>query len=405
MAERAARYRDVFGVAEFRYLFGAHLLSVIGDQFARLALTVIVFQRTASAGLAALTYALTFLPDLVGGPLLSGLADRYPRRQVMIVADVARAALVGLMALPGVPLALLWALLISTQLLASPFNAARAATLPAALTGDRYHIAVSLSNMTYQLAQLAGLALAGVLLTALNPTTALLVDALTFLASAALVRLGVHHRPAPVDCDSPPRWWPSVLTGAHLIRTNPRLRLLVYLLCLCAAPVAAEGLAVPYAGALTTSPAAAAILMASGPAGAFVGMASINRLAPARRNAAMFPLAFLAGAALIPCLAAPGLASSVILWTVSGAAMAYLVPANAELVVETPDKHRAQVFGLAVTAMRAAQGVAVLLAGGLASLTKPHLAVGIAGVIGAVLAAYGWLRQRRTQAATPSTSP
>ena len=107
---RPARYRDVFAVAEFRALFAAHLLSVIGDQFARVALTVLVFARTGSAALTALTYALTFLPAIVAGPLLSGLADRYPRRTVMVVADVARAALVAVMAVPGVPLPVLAAL-------------------------------------------------------------------------------------------------------------------------------------------------------------------------------------------------------------------------------------------------------------------------------------------------------
>ncbi len=63
-------FRDVFAVREFQALFAAHVLSVIGDQFARLALAILVFERTGPAGLAALTFALTFLPDLVGSPLL-----------------------------------------------------------------------------------------------------------------------------------------------------------------------------------------------------------------------------------------------------------------------------------------------------------------------------------------------
>jgi MFS family permease len=82
---RAARYRDVFASEEFRALFAAHILSVVGDQFARVALAVLVFNRTASASLTALVYALTFLPSIVGGPLLSGLADRFPRRRVMVL--------------------------------------------------------------------------------------------------------------------------------------------------------------------------------------------------------------------------------------------------------------------------------------------------------------------------------
>src|SRR5215217_3022991 len=101
---RAASYREVFAVGEFRALFAAHLGSVVGDQFARVALVVLVFQRTGSAALTALTYALTFLPALIGGPLLSGLADRYPRRELMIAVDLGRAVVAGLMAIPALPL-------------------------------------------------------------------------------------------------------------------------------------------------------------------------------------------------------------------------------------------------------------------------------------------------------------
>src|SRR5688572_20440400 len=101
--EQQATYREVFAVAEFRHLWGAQTLSSLGDQLASVALAVLVYHRTHSALLTALTYALTYLPPIVGGPLLSGLADHFPRRRVMIVCDLARAALVGLMALEGTP--------------------------------------------------------------------------------------------------------------------------------------------------------------------------------------------------------------------------------------------------------------------------------------------------------------
>lgn len=123
--DRPATFREVFAVAEFRVLFAAQLLSVVGDQFTRVALAVVVFARTGSAGLTALTYGLTYLPDLVGGPLLSGLADRYPRRAVMVASDLGRAVLVAAMAAPGLPLPALGGLLVAVQLLNAPFSAAR----------------------------------------------------------------------------------------------------------------------------------------------------------------------------------------------------------------------------------------------------------------------------------------
>jgi len=76
-AERAT-YRAAFAIGEFRVLWLATLLSLIGDNLARVALSVLVFQRTASPLLTATVYAMTFLPWVIGGPVLAGLLN--PRR-------------------------------------------------------------------------------------------------------------------------------------------------------------------------------------------------------------------------------------------------------------------------------------------------------------------------------------
>src|ERR1700722_693644 len=109
-AQRAT-YREVFAVAEFRALWLAQLLSVAGDQLAKVALTVLVYDRTHSSLLAAVTFAASFVPGFLGGLTLSGLADRLPRRTVMIACDVIRGVLVLIMAAPGVPLPVIVALL------------------------------------------------------------------------------------------------------------------------------------------------------------------------------------------------------------------------------------------------------------------------------------------------------
>lgn len=123
-ADERSKDGSVFKVAEFRALFFANLVSVIGDQLARVALAVLVFNRTDSAAWTALTYAMTFLPDVAGGALLAGLADRFPRRRVMVTADVVRAVLVAGMAIPGQPIVSLVVLLVVVQLLAAPSMAA-----------------------------------------------------------------------------------------------------------------------------------------------------------------------------------------------------------------------------------------------------------------------------------------
>ncbi|TDW90188.1 MFS transporter [Kribbella sp. VKM Ac-2566] len=400
-ADQPATYGEVFGVAEFRWLWFAQLGSVIGDQLARVALAVLVFDRTGSAGLSAVTYALTFLPDIAGGPLLSGLADRYPRRRLMIGCDVARAVLVAAMAIPGASLWILCVLLVAVQLLASPFQSARAALLPSILTGDKYVLASSVSNITAQASQLAGFVTGGTLVAAFGAGNALLADAVTFALSAVLLRLGVRERPLPESTDARPGWWPSLSAGARLVWSDRRLRYLVALACVAGFYVSIEGLAAPYAAVVGGGPAAVGILLAANPAGQMVGMLLLTRAAPARRLTLMGPLAIGSCAPLIGCVAEPGLWVTVALWFVSGLCASYQLAASAAFVLNVPDAQRGQAFGLARTALIVSQGIGVLVAGAAADRWEPALVVAAAGILGVLVAAgaaYGYVGATRQPA-------
>ena len=154
--EEQATYREVFAVGEFRALWLAQALSYIGDQLAQVALAVLVYDHTRSTLLTALIYALTYLPPILGGPVLSGLADLFPRRTVMVVCDVLRAALVAVMALVVMPVGVLSALVFLVVLLGTPFSAARAAVMPDVLEGDRYVAGSAIANITHQVTQVLG---------------------------------------------------------------------------------------------------------------------------------------------------------------------------------------------------------------------------------------------------------
>jgi len=160
-------FRSVFAVGEFRALWLAQVLSVAGDQLARVAMTVLVYDQTRSSFWSALTYAVTLVPWVFGGLALSGLADRLPRRQLMVGSDLARMVLVGVMALlslrdaTGTGLLIMVALLFVVTLLDSPFKAARSAMMPDILTGDLYVLGVAVSQTALQSGLVAGFALGG----------------------------------------------------------------------------------------------------------------------------------------------------------------------------------------------------------------------------------------------------
>ena len=104
-------YLDALAVGEFRALFAAYTVSMLGDIVAAVALTVLVFERTGSPFLAGVTFTLAFLPYLFGGALLSSLVDRVPPRSLMIGCDLLSALVVALMAVSAVPVPALLALL------------------------------------------------------------------------------------------------------------------------------------------------------------------------------------------------------------------------------------------------------------------------------------------------------
>jgi MFS family permease len=395
-----ARWRDVFGHAEFRALFLAGVLSVAGDQLARVALSVLVFDRTSSAGLTALTYALTYVPDLVFGPLLAGIADRYPRRTVMIVTDVARAILVAGMAIQALPLLVVILLLLALQAFGSPFNAARGATLPAVLPGDHYVLGKAANDMVVQFSQVLGFGFGGAVVVAVGTSGGLLLDAATFVLSALLITFGVHRRPAPTTGTDEPSgsYLRDLTSGIALVARTPKLRTLVLLATIAGFYVTVEGLAVPYAHEIGTGTTAAGFLLAASPAGAVVGMWLITTLRPEFRLRLLAPLAVLACVPLIFCFVAPDLPTTIALWAVSGLASAYHLPASAAFVQAVPDAQRGQAFGVASTALKGSQGVGILLAGLLADQWAPSVSLGImgaAGAIAALAAGAAWSYARR----------
>lgn len=404
--ERAATFRQVFALREFQAVFAGQLVSVAGDQLARVALSVLVFDRTKSPGWSALTYALTYLPDVVAGPLLSGLADRWPRRQVMVVADVARAVTVALMAIPGMPLVLVGVLLVLVQSIGAPGNAARAATLAVALVGDRYVLGKSVMDITIQLSQVIGFATGGILVAGIGVSQGLLADAATFLASASLVRLGIRARPKPSTPGSESeRWWPSLRAGAVLVATTPKLRALVAVACVAGFYVTVEGLAAPYAAEIGGGPQALGLLLAASPAGAVVGMWIVSRWAPATRLRLLGPLAIGSCVPLTLCALHPGLSVTVLLWFLSGAASAYHLPASAEFVRAVPDHRRGQAFGLAAAALKTSQGLGIVLVGVGAEYAVPSTVIAVTGGLGVVAAAaagLAWRRARREPTAVGS---
>ena len=131
-----------------------------GDRLALVALALLIYDRTRSPLLAAIAYAAGTLPYLIGALFLSGLADRFPRREVMVTCDVVRAALVAPMLVPRMPLDVLIALLYAVTAFQPPFDAARSAILRDIVQGEHYALAAAIMQSTFLAMVVAGAAAA-----------------------------------------------------------------------------------------------------------------------------------------------------------------------------------------------------------------------------------------------------
>lgn len=375
-------WREIFGVREFRGMFYAQLASLIGDQLAKVALAILVYDKTNSPLLAALTYGVTFLPALLSGPLLGVLADTRPRRSLMIACDLTRAAVVALMLVPGLPVAALLALLFAVSALDPPFNAARAALLPDVLTGERYAVGQALTGLTLQVAQVVGFGAGGVLVATLTPRGALAVDVGSFLVSAAVLRLTVAHRPAPAAPGDISRWV-LISAGAREVLSAPLLRNLIGITAASFAMIiATEGLAVSYAHQLGRGDTSVGLLTAAVPIGASLGLVALARVPTQRRMPILRLLAVLWPLPLIATILRPPVAVTIALWIVTGALSAFQLIGNVLFAQALTGANRGRAFAFAQSLLIAVQGLGVIIAGALAELTSPADAVGLMALVG-----------------------
>ncbi|MCG5462958.1 MFS transporter [Micromonospora sp. MED01] len=397
-AEGPATFREVFAQHEFRAVFVAGALSWIGDYVAKAAVTLLVYQQTRSVALSAAAFAVSFLPWLLGGPVLAALAERYPFRRVMVACDLIRMALMLLIAIPGLPYQAVLVLIFAATLANPPSQAAKSALIPQLLTGDRLVLGLSLNSSVGQAAQVVGYVF-GAAVAAVDPEAALLFNAVTFGLSALLVRLGVRHRPPVMHPEHRSHLLQETRQGFGIVFRTPVLRAIAVLVFSSMLfSIVPEGLAAAWAneegrGAVSAGTAQAAIMVAN-PIGFILGGLLVSRLfGPARRLKLMRPLAVLAPLVLVPVLLDPPPLVVALLAALCGFAVAGMMPmANGLFVQALPNGFRARAFGVMATGIQVIQGLSVLVTGLLAERFPIPIVVGVWSAAGVVLMAVATLR-------------
>ncbi|MEU3860466.1 MFS transporter [Streptomyces sp. NPDC028722] len=361
-------YRTLFRTPEYTPFLLSFAAFAAAQTIGGLALGTLVLRATGSPFLSAVSMFGPQLAQLAGATFLLSGADRLPPRGILSGIALAFAAGTTVLALPGLPVRAVFAVLLLQGLVASLGGGVRGGLLNEILTKDGYVLGRSVYNMLWGLTQTAGFATGGTLLALLSPRTCLLLAAGLYLLAALVTRLGLTARP-PRSAGRPSvsATW---RTNALLWSSRPRRLTYLGLWVPNGLVVGSDSLYVAYA------PGAAGTLYACGALGMFVGDMAVGRLVPpsVRRRIAT-PLRLLLAVPYLFFVLRPGVALSAVAVTVASVGFAASLVLQERLMSLTPDDLAGQALGLHATGMAAFQGVGATLAGTLAQLTSPATAV------------------------------
>jgi MFS family permease len=260
----------------FRQLFLAHSVSRAGDAFNTVALVILVYQLTGSGLGVAGTVAFEIVPLLLLGPVIGLIVDRYPRRTLMVVADLARTGLAFSLVAIGDSLGVAYGVAFGLSAFTQVFNPAASATLPDVVEADELVDANTLLWTVAVLAQIVLAPLAGVLIGLYGTGLAFAINAGSYLLSAALLTgLAVGRSPAAVGQQG----WQAVVAGVAAVQAHPLLSRLAVVQVLAALSAGAtSGLLVVLAGQqLGVGPSGFGLLLAAIGVGAASGPLFLRR--------------------------------------------------------------------------------------------------------------------------------
>jgi MFS family permease len=226
----------------FRALWAAVALSYIGSGAANTALTLYV-QQTRGTGTAVAAFLIASQAPRLLGPLAGGIADRVDLRTLMVGCDLGQAALFALVAtLPS--FGVIIALTALATVLQTSYSPARTAMVPNLVEPDELIPANALLGSATNLYVAVGPLVGGLLFAAVGPSAGLLVNAATFLGSAALSR-ALPPTPPPAGAE-PESLLASAGTSARFVWANKILRALAINMFLLVAFIAVDNVALVF---------------------------------------------------------------------------------------------------------------------------------------------------------------
>ena len=391
----------------YRRLFAAQIVALIGTGLLTVALGLLAYDLAGSNAGAVLGTALTIkMLAYVGlAPVINALVARWPKKRVLIGADLIRAAMA--LSLPFITE--VWQIYIVIFLLQSAsatFTPAFQSLIPTILTDEKdYTRALSLSRLAYDMEALVSPALAALLLTVLSYNNLFLGTVAGFLFSAFMVAITVLPK-VPAASGPQSSLWHRTTLGARIFWRNRRLRSLLALNLVVAAPTALVlvNTVVYVRDVLHRPDTDLALALACFGVGSMIVALSAPRVldrfgdrAVMLTGAAVIPVV-LAGAAALTLLGVPGTGWGLLLglWFLLGAANSTILTPSSRLLRDaSSEETRPYVFTAQFSLSHACYILTYPLAGWVgasAGLGWAALALTIIAMIGSAGAFLSWPR-------------
>jgi predicted MFS family arabinose efflux permease len=378
-------------------LWSAQIISNLGDWAYTLAVAVTL---TATFHGSSLVRSMALLlvveggtSTLVGLTIAGPIADRFARRQVMVISDLIRCvAVLSLLLVPGLhlPHVLLVAAVLGSC--RAVFHPAMMASVPQLVEDDDLPIANGILSATYHLAIMIGPAIGGILVAALGANAAFLLNALSFAVSAVLlVGLEIPARPHDAElADSRFTPWQDLREGAgFLVRSRAAWGIALVMTVTLMLLATQSSFQAAFVGRVLAPDADPAVwsaiigtLVATFGGGMVLGsIAAPAVIRRARPRQAFAALTAIVGVAYLIASESDDVATAVLMWGLVGFCGGTVnVLYETWLQLETPDRLRGRVFAAVESTSDAGYVLGAVLVAALWAAVAPATAIKCVGI-------------------------
>ena len=401
----SAMFRS-FAVANYRLWFAGALISNVGTWMQRIAQDWLVLTQLTDddATAVGITMALQFGPQLLLLPLTGWAADRIDRRKLLMITQVAMAALgLGMAAITLTGVATLWMVYAFALGLgvAAAFDAPVRQAFVSELVPTKYlSNAVSLNSASFNAARLVGPAIAGALVAFVGVGWVFLINAVTF--GAVLIALGLLRKDEFTTFTRPPRAPGQLLAGFAYVRRRADILLVFTMIAILGTigfnfPIFISAMSrIEFDEGAGEFGLLSSVIAIGSVTGALL---SARRERPRLLTITLASAGFgasLATAALMPDTLSFGVA----LVAVGFAGLTTMTTANAYVQTTTKPAMRGRVMALYLSIFMGGTVLGAPLLGWVADVAGPRWSLGVgaaSGVVAAAIAVVFWVRTRHVR--------